>query len=159
MRKTVLTIILLASIRICFGGNPMQDLIRNAGNASDYPSDNLVVIFDSIRTDVKESGLSYVTTHTLTKILTAKGAVDQSTVKFGYDPLSAYVDIKKVVIYKNDGTIRELDPSKTMDYPAPARMIYWGAREKMMAIGRLEPGDAVEVIGFRKGFTYALLGQ
>jgi hypothetical protein len=44
-----------------------------------------------------------------------------------------------------------------LDYPAPARAIYWGAREKMIEVGRLEPGDAVEVWTFRKGFTYALL--
>jgi hypothetical protein len=36
-------------------------------------------------------------------------------------------------------------------------MIYWGARQKMIEIGRLEPGDAVEVLMFKKGFTYALL--
>jgi len=44
-----------------------------------------------------------------------------------------------------------------LDYPAPARAIYWGAREKMLEVGRLEPGDAVETVMFRKGFTYALL--
>ncbi len=49
--------------------------------------------------------------------------------------------------------------SPVLDYPAPARAIYWGAREKMIEVGRLEPGDAVEVWLFRKGFTYALLGD
>ncbi len=44
-----------------------------------------------------------------------------------------------------------------MDYPAPARAIYWGAREKMIEVGRLNPGDALEIFMFRKGFTYALL--
>jgi hypothetical protein len=80
-------------------------------------------------------------------------------VKFGYDPLSAASEIKKVVIWRNDGTTKELDMSKVLDYPAPARAIYWGAREKMIEVGRLEPGDAVEVYQFRKGFTYALLGD
>ncbi|MBW6460774.1 MAG: DUF3857 and transglutaminase domain-containing protein, partial [Bacteroidales bacterium] len=49
--------------------------------------------------------------------------------------------------------------SPVLDYPAPARAIYWGAREKMIEVGRLLPGDAVEVWLFRKGFTYALLGD
>ncbi len=137
----------------------MQDLIHAAGDATVYPNDNLIVVFDSIKVDVKESGLSYVLTHTLTKILNAKGAIDMSVVKFGYDPLSAYVDIRQLVIYKKDGTIRNLDMKNVLDYPAPARMIYWGAREKMIEVGRLEPGDAVEVIEFKKGFTYALLEQ
>jgi len=144
----------------CFASiDPMQDLIRKAGDATVYPNDNLVVVFDSTRVDVKESGLSYVWTHTLTKVLNYKGALDLNVIKFGYDPLSAYVDIKKVTIYKKNGTPRELDLQQVMDYPAPARMIYWGAREKMIEIGRLDPGDAVEVVQFKKGFTYALLEQ
>ena len=147
-------------VQFCFASvDPKQDLIRAAGDATVYPGDNLVVIFDSTRVDVKESGLSYVWSHTLTKVLNAKGAIDLSVVKFGYDPLSAYVDIKEVVIYKKDGTIRRLDMQNVLDYPAPARMIYWGAREKMIEVGRLEPGDAVEVMEFKKGFTYALLEQ
>jgi len=139
--------------------DPVNDLIRAAGDASIYPNDNLVIVFDSTKVDVKESGLCYVFSHTLTKVLNAKGAIDVSVVKFGYDPLSAYVDIKKVVVYKKDGTIHELDMKNVLDYPAPARMIYWGAREKMIEVGRLDPGDAIEVVEFRKGFTYALLDQ
>ena len=150
--------ILLMLTQISFATiDPNQDLIRTAGDATFYPTDNTVVIFDSTRVNVKESGLSYVWTHTLTKVLNAKGALDLAVVKFGYDPLSAYVDLKKVTIYKKDGTIRNLDVQNVMDYPAPARMIYWGAREKMIEVGRLEPGDAVEVVQFKKGFTYALL--
>lgn len=154
----IATFTLILFSRICFAAiDPNQELIKSAGDAGVYPNDNLVVVFDSTHVDVKESGLSYVQTHTLTKVLNAKGALDLSVVKFGYDPLSAYVDIKKVVIYKKDGTIRSLDVKNVLDYPAPARMIYWGAREKMIEVGRLEPGDAVEVIQFKKGFTYALL--
>ena len=145
-------------IQCCFASvDPMQDLIRAAGEATVYPNDNLLLIFDSTRVDVKESGLSYVWSHTLTKVLNAKGDIDLNVVKFGYDPLSAYVDIKKVVIYKKDGTIHNLDLKNVLDYPAPARMIYWGAREKMIEVGRLDPGDALEVVEFKKGFTYALL--
>ena len=147
-------------VQVCFASiDPMQDLIHAAGDATVYPNDNLVVVFDSTRVDVRESGLSYVWTHTLTKVLNYRGALDLSVVKFGYDPLSAFVDIKKVTIYKKDGTIQDLDLQKVMDYPAPARMIYWGAREKMIEVGRLDPGDAVEVVQFKKGFTYALLEQ
>jgi hypothetical protein len=134
--------------------NQIRDLIKNLGET---PNDHLVILFDSTRTDVMETGLSYVRTHTLTKVIDVKGASEMNVVKFGYDPLSAYVDIEKVTVYKNDGSKYDLDISKVMDYPAPARAIYWGAREKMIELGRLDPGDAVEVFQFRKGFTYALL--
>lgn len=155
MRKISLVLILMLVFRMTYAGiDPVSDLIKNAG---DYPNDHLVILFDSTATDVMESGLSYVRTHTLTKVLDARGAMELSVIKVGYDPLSAYVDIQKVVIYRKDGTKKELDLKTVMDYPAPARAIYWGAREKMIEAGKLEPGDAVEVFQFRKGFTYALL--
>ena len=97
--------------------------------------------------------------HKLYKVLTPEGAKKLNHFKFRYDPLSAYTKIKKVKIYRKDGTVEELDMDKERDYPAPARMIYWGARHKMINVGRLEPGDAIELVMFRKGFTYALLQE
>jgi len=134
-------------------------VIRNAGDAEDYPDSDYLVIFDSTSVEVQESGLSYRNYHKLYKVLTPEGAKKLNHLKYRYDPLSAHVDIKKVRIYRNDGTIEEIDLEKERDYPAPARMIYWGARHKMINIGNLEPGDAVEVVRFMKGFTYALLQE
>ena len=135
----------------------MWQKIRNAGGTDDYPKSDWVLIFDSTRVDVKDSGLSYVHFHRLYKVLTTRGALDLRVIRIDYDPLSAYVDIEGVRVYKKDGTIIDLDLRNIQDYPAPARAIYWGAREKMLEVGRLEPGDAVKVFLFRKGFTYALL--
>ncbi len=153
---------LLSSLLIttqAFAADPNKDLIKAAGDATTYPNDNLVVVYDSTRVDMQESGLTYVVTHTLTKALNYKGALELSVVKFGYDPLSAYTEIRKVTVYRKDGTVSSLDVKKVLDYPAPARAIYWGAREIMLEVGRLDPGDAIEVIQFKKGFTYALLGN
>ena len=133
------------------------EMIKNAGDVSDFPGSNAVAIFDCTKVDVQESGLSYVSMHQLTKVLAPIGSRDLRVVKFGYDPLSAYVEIKEVVIYRKDGRVIHLNLDEVLDYPAPARGIYWGAREKMIGIGRLEVGDVVEVKVFRKGFTYALL--
>ena len=135
----------------------IPELIKNSGCSTDYPNSNLLVIFDSTDVNVQESGLSYVNTHILYKVLTTTGAKKLNVIKFGYDPLSAYIDIVGVTIYRKDGSIEEVDVSEVLDYPAPARMIYWGASEKMVEVGRLEPGDAVEVFLFKKGYTYALL--
>ena len=41
----------------------------------------------------------------------------------------------------------------------PARSIYWGARQIMIEVGALEPGDIVEYEIAKKGFTYALLAS
>lgn len=157
LRKiTLFSFLLFFSVELF--GVPFS-VIRNAGDAEDYPNSDYLVIFDSTSVDVQESGLSYRNYHKLYKVLTPEGARRLNHLKYRYDPLSAYVEIKKVKIYHNDGTVEELDMSNERDYPAPARMIYWGARHKMINIGKLEPGEAVEVVRFMKGFTYALLQE
>ncbi len=157
MTRKIIVFLLFFGIPFFLSAGPVEDQIKNAGEASDYPDADMITVFDSTRVDVQESGLSYVTMHRLYKVLNYKGAKSLSVIKIDYDPQSAWVEIQKAVIYKKDGTRREIDPGRVIDYPAPARAIYWGAREKMLEIGRLEPGDAVEVFLFRKGFTYALL--
>ena len=155
---------LLLSLTLMFAGlfmmaGPVEALLETTGSAEDYPGSNFITVFDSTRVEVQETGLGYFYTHQLFKILNKKGALDKRVIEYGYDPLSAYVEIRMVKIYRKDGTVEEVDLSATRDYPAPARMIYWGAREKMIEVGRLEPGDAVELKLFKKGFTYALLMQ
>ncbi len=157
MKTKVFFLILFVFIARLAIGNSIPDLIKNAGNSDDFPGSKLLIIFDSTSVDMQESGLSYYNTHTLYKVLTVAGAKQLNVIKYGYDPLSAYVDIQDVTIYRNNGTIEKLDIATVLDYPAPARMIYWGAREKMIEVGRLEPGDAVDVRFFKKGYTYALL--
>jgi hypothetical protein len=156
MKNIYLFVFLLFTIHL-LPAQTIREKISNAGTLSDFPNDNVLVVFDSTAVDVQETGLSFYSMHRLYKVLTQHGALDLNIVKIDYDPLSAYVEIKKVVIYRKNGTVENLDITKTLDYPAPARAIYWGAREKMLGVGRLEPGDALEVSLFRKGFTYALL--
>jgi transglutaminase-like putative cysteine protease len=156
MKKFLLLLLLPLSLGN-LSAQTVADLIKKAGDASVYPEHDALIVFDSTLVEMQETGLTYVISHTLTKVLNSHGALNFSVVKYGYDPLSAFVEIRKAVIHKHDGSSIDLDVQRTMDYPAPARAIYWGAREKMLEIGRLEPGDAVEMVMFRKGFTYALL--
>ncbi|MDP4290951.1 MAG: DUF3857 and transglutaminase domain-containing protein [Bacteroidota bacterium] len=156
MKKLLLIISLFFTFHITQAQSTQQK-INDAGTLAEFPNDNVLMVFDSTRVDVQETGLSFYNMHYLYKVLTPHGALDLNVVKIDYDPLSAYVEIKKAVIYRKNGTVENLDITKTLDYPAPARAIYWGAREKMLGVGRLEPGDALEVSLFRKGFTYALL--
>jgi hypothetical protein len=121
-----------------------------------YDGYDKVTLYDSIRVHVEESGMSLVTEHCQYRILTLSGARDYNTVKADYDPLTAFAEIRQAVVRRHNGVIDTFDNAE-FDYPAPARMIYWGARQKMVALGRLEPGDTVEFTTFRKGFTYALL--
>lgn len=137
----------------------IRKCIDHAGTTEDYPQASHLVIFDSIFNDVQETGLSYVYTHRLYKVLNKAGAKKLRVIKYDYDPLSAYVEIQEVKIWRKNGVVETLDTKTVKDYVAPARMIYWGASEKMIEVGALEPGDAVEVKLFKKGFTYALLAN
>ncbi len=156
-RTSAILMLLMLLFPLFLSAGPFDDLIRKAGTSAEYPKDQQILIFDSTRVEVMPTGLSHFYIHRLHKVLTAKGALELSVVKFDYDPLSAYAEIRKVIIHKADGSSIPLNTAKFMDYPAPARAIYWGAREVMLGVGRLEPGDAVEIELFKKGFTYALL--
>lgn len=117
--------------------------------------------FDSTTVFMEESGLSRVYNHRRIAMLDYDGCRDNSVVKIDYDPLSAYVDILKVLVHRyysgKTDTIVDAQHGKVYDYVAPARLIYWGASQKMVEIGHLDPRDEVEIWTFRKGFTYALL--
>ncbi len=128
-----------------------------AAPSDKYDGYDYVTRLDSTFVDVEETGLGYFHITQKVEVLTSKGALQWRTVKYDYDPLTATAEFKSVRIIRKDGTIENVSIAGEMDYPAPARAIYWGARQKMMNIGRLEPGDMVEYQIFKKGFTYALL--
>lgn len=155
MKKFIFFVLLMA-FGVALSAQTNRDLIQTVSDNGQYAGYDVVTLYDSTDVFMEESGLSYVTTHKLIKIMTPAGARDYNTVKMDYDPLSAYVEIRQVKIYHADGR-EEIVDNPVLDYPAPARMIYWGACQKMLTIGRLEPGDAVEMMLFKKGFTYALL--
>ncbi|MDA3780731.1 MAG: DUF3857 and transglutaminase domain-containing protein [Bacteroidales bacterium] len=157
LKKLSFSLILVFVCASLFAGP--KDIIKKAGDTKKYPGADYLVVYDRTEVDVKESGLSYNNIHRLYKVLTEQGAKKLNTLTFDYDPLSAFIKVKEVKIYRVNGEVDILDMSMVQDFPAPARMIYWGARKKMVDIGKLIPGDAIEVKMFKKGFTYALLQQ
>ncbi|MBL0175738.1 MAG: DUF3857 and transglutaminase domain-containing protein [Ignavibacteria bacterium] len=163
-RARCVSLFLFLTVAMVARGNAGTDdpniaRLRAAVDTRAYPNAHVLVVYDSTDVDVRETGLSYVLMHKLTKILTTTGARDSRNMIFGYDPLSAAVEVRLVRIYRADGRVETVPADRVTDYAAPARAIYWGAREKLVEIGRLEVGDAVETVVFRKGFTYALLAD
>ncbi|HON17876.1 MAG TPA: DUF3857 and transglutaminase domain-containing protein, partial [Salinivirgaceae bacterium] len=132
----------------------------NAENLSKlYPKSPYVIAFDSLVSKVSETGLSVVERKTLYQVLTPEGASKLSSLTLDYDPLSAEITVMDMFIVRKTGEKESFFNSKVYDFAAPARMIYWGARQKMVEPGRLEPGDMVFIKYQRKGFTYALLAD
>ncbi|MEN8154823.1 MAG: DUF3857 and transglutaminase domain-containing protein [Acidobacteriota bacterium] len=140
-----------------FGQQNLPEILKNAGCKKDYPGSPYLVIFDKTDVEMKESGLTYVTGEVFIKVLNEKGSKTMISKIFGYDPLSSHVDIKEAKIIRKDGKVESISLSSVRDYTAPARAIYWGAKEKLLPVGKLSPGDGLYVKTFRKGFTYALL--
>ena len=115
-------------------------------------------IYDSTSVVMEESGLSHVINHQRIRANDYAGCRDLATIKVDYDPLSAYVEFRQVLVHHADGSVEDV-LLRVYDYVAPARLIYWGASQKMVQIGHIDPGDEVEYTTYRKGFTYALLGD
>ncbi len=139
--------------------SPFKDLIQAVGCSDDYDGADIVTIFDSTHVVVEESGLSHLNVRQLTKVLTIDGAKSLSYKRFDYDPASNMIEINKVAVHKADGSVTEIDLENVLDKPQYMRMIYWGARMKLIGIPYLEPGDAVEVQYYTKGFMIAYLGD
>jgi transglutaminase-like putative cysteine protease len=135
----------------------LQKQLAAAGSAKEYPGASYMVVFDRTAVRVEESGLSHVDKEVLYKVLDSAGGKELQSLTFGYDPLSAWVELKEMKVLRANGGSETVPLTAVRDYPAPARAIYWGAREIIVPAGRLEPGDGVFVRTYQKGFTYALL--
>ena len=128
-----------------------------------YTDHNTLTRFDSTGVYMEESGLSHVVTHKRVRMLSHAGCSQYSTFKMDYDPLSAYCEIDRIIVHRVYGGPDTLlwpgrDNNRVVyDYVAPARMIYWGASQKMVEIGHLDIADEVEIWTYKKGYTYALL--
>ena len=152
--------LLLASLFISSAGsqaNPFADYkdMLKSDKYSDYAS---VTLLDSTNVSVKPTGQGAFSIVKAIKVQTLKGVMTNRVLKYDYDPLTAAAKFKVVRIYHEDGTYTEVDVNKTCDYAAPARMIYWGARQIMLQLDNLKQGDVIYYEIDKKGFTYALLG-
>ncbi len=158
MKKNICLVLLV--LLFFLPGRAQENLpqaLAAAGEAKDFPGAPYLVAFDRTVVRVEESGLSHVDKEVLYKVLTSEGAKTLQSLTFGYDPLSAFVEVKEMKVFRAGGAVETVPLAAVRDYPAPARAIYWGAREIIIPAGRLEPGDGVWVKTYQKGFTYALL--
>lgn len=122
-----------------------------------YAGYDCVNLLDSTSVTVQPTGSGSFAVCKTIKIQTPKGAVANRIIKYDYDPLTAHAEFRRATIYRANGDVINLDVTQACDYAAPARAIYWGARQIMLEVGRLEPGDVIDYEIAKKGFTYALL--
>lgn len=149
---TLLPVSAALSQECCLPGTGMEQ-------AEAYASFDCVTLLDSTSVNVKENGSGTFAIRKVVKIQTPAGALRNRVLTYDYDPLTAFAEFKNVVIRKSCGTAIPVDVKRTCDYAAPARAIYWGARQIMLELGRLEAGDTIDYEIAKKGFTYALLAS
>ena len=153
---TIVLTALLASLPVFGQGRGDGPVL----SSPEFAGADCVVLLDSIEVQVSETGSGSFTIHRKFKVQTEAGAVANHVVRYDYDPLTAFAEFRHATVRKADGTVEPVDIEEAAyDYAAPARAIYWGARQIMLDLGRLEPGDVVEYEISKKGFTYALLSD
>lgn len=136
-----------------FPQDPTQETLKA------YAGHDCLVMLDSTSVSVQPTGSGTFAIYKSMKILTHQGGVSNRIIKYDYDPLTAFAEFRYATIYRDNGDIINIDVTAACDYAAPARAIYWGARQIMLEVGRLYPGDVVEYMIEKKGFTYALLAD
>ena len=103
-----------------------------------------VHLLDSTHVQVSETGAGTFHIHRIIKVQKPSAALSYRTITYDYDPLTAFAEFKSVKIRQANGKTRIISPKTACDYAAPARAIYWGARQIMIEPGRLQPGDTID---------------
>ncbi len=132
--------------------------LEEAGGPGRWKGAHLVEVWNSRVVRVEETGLGHTRIHRVLKVLDEQGAISHSALRFDYDPASNAVEVKLVRVIPSKGKPRVIPPSAVLDLPQPQSMIIWGPRMKLVPLGRLRPGDAVEYVIRKKGFSIAYLG-
>lgn len=156
----------LLSLLVCSIGLPLSAVAQDwkalqaevSANKS-FSESPEAVLLDSTSVEVSDLGSGKFVIRRVVQINNENGALANRVVKYDYDPLTAFAEFAEMKVYHPDGTVTDMDVAKACDYAAPARAIYWGARQIMMEPGMLEPGDVVDYTIHKKGFTYALLAS
>lgn len=157
MKKTALFILGLFSLNGIMIAQSWKPLQADANAEKAFLESPSVVLLDSTSVNVSELGSGTFVIRRVIQINNEKGALANRVIKYDYDPLTADAEFAEMKIYHPDGSVTDLNVKEACDYAAPARAIYWGARQIMMEPGMLTPGDVIDYTINKKGFTYALL--
>lgn len=117
------------------------------------------VIMDSTSVKMFSDGSAVFDIYRKVNVLSPEGALANRVIKYDYDPLTAKAAFKYALIHHKDGSRDSISIAGTLDYAAPARLIYWGARQIMLEVGALQQGDILEYAIEKSGFSYALLAD
>lgn len=124
-----------------------------------FKSAPAVTLLDSTSVDVTPLGSGTFCITKKIRFQTHEAAINGHCIVYDYDPLTAFARFKSVRIEHRNGGVTDVDVSKALDFTAPNRTFYWGARQVMIEVGQMAAGDVLTYEIEKKGFTYALLAD
>ena len=132
--------------------------IAAAGDADQYDADTVIVLSDTDVT-VRDNGIGVATRRRIVKILRDAGTRKQAVQTFTYDPNTNRLELVAIRVYRADGTVEEIPIDGYVDQPQPSWLLYWGSKQFVVQLPRLEVGDAFETITELTGFNVAYLAN
>lgn len=135
----------------------IKSRIAATGDAEKHKSD-VVQVIDYTDVIVRSNGIGTARHQVVTKVLKDGGIRSQAAQRFPFDPHTNRLDLIAVRVYRADGQVEDVPVSAAVEQPQPAGAIYWGTRQYVVSVPRLEVGDAVETISAMTGFNVAYLG-
>lgn len=137
----------------------IAELIAAAGDAEDYDKADFVYVLDEADVYVRKSGLATTEACQVIKVLTDAGVRAKSVLRWEFDPDTYRVTIRSVRVHRKDGGIEDVDMSTLMGAPSQQYMIFWGGREYLLSVPRLDIGDSLEIRTSKIGFNIAYLSD
>ena len=74
--------------------------IEDAGTKENHDGANHVIVYDYAKNHVKDTGVTYVESHIIYKVLTPAGCRDQSVLRWNFDPQSMFIEVREVNIVR-----------------------------------------------------------
>jgi hypothetical protein len=135
----------------------IKKMVAAAGDAKKYDNAALVYVLDEADVYVQDSGLAMTESCEVVKILTDAGIRAKSVYRMEFDPATNRITLKSVRIHRKGGTIEDVPVSSLITPPAKQQAIYWGNRQHLLSIPRLEIGDCLEIRTGKIGYNIAYL--
>ena len=135
-----------------------QARLAEVGDANEYNAD-AVIVLDATDVDVQPNGIGIARYRKITKVLKDAGIRGQSVQTFTYDPHTNNLELNAIRVFRGDGTVEEVSLDARVDQPQPSYLLYWGSKQFVVSVPRLDIGDAVEAIYTLTGFNVAYLAD
>ncbi|TWT41899.1 Transglutaminase-like superfamily protein [Phycisphaerae bacterium RAS1] len=151
-------LVILALAAVARADDDIKSGIAAAGDAKKHDSD-VVIVLDETHVTVRPNGIGEARTRRVAKVLRDRGARGEAVQRFEFDPKTNELTLNAARVYRADGKVEELAVHDAVEQPAADRTIFWGSRQRLLSVGRLEVGDAIETIVTKTGFNVAYLEE